>query len=173
MTGFNQEFVSHESIFSVAYKTAICFAGIALGMWLLASPEFWMESRNVPRVGVQITGGVIVFILGLTVAQILRSRASNRNAALRIDKTGLYAKSLSETAIPWEEIKSIQTQGAAALLQLKRQSNGTFNRERIFNTQDEIWSDMNIIRLPLMGYAHKPAEIWNDLEARFKYYKES
>ena len=171
MTTLNPEFVSQESRANVLHKTAICMAGVMLGMWFFVAPDFWVEGHSLSRGGAQITGALVALVFGFIGFKTVFEHAAKKKAALRINSNGLYAKSLSSNPIPWDEIKTIKTEGSTAILQLKKEPTGNFDRERVFYNQDKIWSDMNIIRLSLMGYAHNPSEIKRDLEERFACYQ--
>lgn len=171
MTTLNQEFISQESTTNILHKAAICMAGVALGMWFLVSPEFWVDGQNLSTLGAQITGAFTAIGFGFIGLKTLFEHAAKKKAALRIDNQGLYAKTLSANPIPWDEIKSIKTEGSTAILQLKKEATGKFDRDRVFYNQNQIWSDMNIIRLSLIGYAHDPVEIGKGLKERFACYK--
>lgn len=171
MTQHNQDFVSQESTANILHKVAICMAGMALGVWFLVSPDFWVDGQRLSRSGAQIIGALTAAVFGLIGFKILFERVARKTAALRINHQGLYAKSLSANPIPWEEIRSIKTEGTTAILLLEKETTGKFDRKRVLYNQGDVWEGMNTIRLSLVGYGHNPAEIRGDLEARFERYK--
>ncbi len=99
---------------------------------------------------------------------MLFNKYSKNRVTLRIDSNGIFAESISQSPISWNQIDRLEREGMSAIIHLLKEPSEELDTQSIsHNDERNFYEDKNTIRITMTLYRHDQDEIWKHLHKNY------